>query len=71
MRVLPDGARILENHTQTIPAGFPIQTHAFRHDVLRSADILRNEFPQVRLLGRAAGHAFFMRDVLLNAWQVT
>ncbi len=35
----------------------------------RVAAAAESEYPRVRLLGRAGGQAFFMRDVLLDAWR--
>lgn len=68
MRLLAPHTRAVESYYQTVPGAFPIQSVEFRRQAKLAADVVASDCPKVRLLGRAAGRSFFMRDVLRDAW---
>lgn len=69
MGLLPAAARAERNFVHELGPAFPIQTIAYRAAAAQTAALVASDLPRTRLLGRAAGQGFFMRDVLLNAWR--
>ena len=69
MGLLPAAARVERHFVQELGPAFPIQTIAYRAATSQAAALAAADLPRTRLLGRAAGQGFFMRDVLLDAWQ--
>ncbi len=68
MRIISADSGLVAAFEDRIPAAFPIQTLAYRTATRRAVDVVHADCPRVRLVGRAAGQVFFMRDVLLDAW---
>lgn len=69
MGLIPERALALRSFTQELGPAFPIQTPGYRAAARQAAALVAAELPRTRLLGRAAGQGFFMRDVLLEAWR--
>lgn len=68
MGVVSPESTFAECYVQEIGNGFPIQTIAHQRSTQIAGETIEHEFENVRLLGRASGRGFFMKDVLLNAW---
>ena len=69
MGLLPATARAERHFVQELGPAFPIQTIGYRAAAAQAAALVAADLPRTRLLGRAAGQGFFMRDVLLDAWR--
>ena len=52
-----------------VQGGFPVLTPEFLTVAQQQAAVIETQYPNVKLLGRATGAAFFMQEVLLDAEQ--
>lgn len=68
MGLVSQDSALVDAFEDRLPAAFPIQSLAYRDAMRRAVDLVHADCPRVRLVGRAAGRVFFMRDVLLDAW---
>ncbi len=69
MEIVPSGASIVASETSEISFGFPIPSNEFASDQEKIRSAACELSPNIALLGRAGGNAFFMRDVLSEVHQ--
>jgi len=69
MGVVPASATVSLSESQQVLEGFPLMTHDFVNDTAEANSRIGQAFHNVLLLGKAAGGAFFMNDVMVHAYR--
>lgn len=68
MGLLHSEAKKTFSHTAVLPAGFPVMTNEFIEVSGSLSKVLQQQADNLLILGKAKGSSFFMRDVLVEAF---
>lgn len=69
MKLISTDTNLLYSHCNEVKFGFPVLSTEFIENLENQKNLLRSNFSNLVLLGKASGKAFFMTDVMIECFE--